>query len=109
MIKINGNNITLTGLSEFDVLVQIQRRDLAKRQFTGMGQPDGTVHLTFPMTTEDHVEFAGHIHRHNFQIRQMNPHLEPKGDGPKGPTPPTGGTPGAAKAVEFTKTNAIAA
>lgn len=107
-IIINGNNITMTGLSELDVIVQIQRRDLGKRQFTGMGQPDGTVHLTFPMTPADRAEFAGYIHRHNAEIRAKNPHLDPKGPGPKG-TPPTGGTPGAARVTSFQNTVAIAA
>lgn len=107
-ILINGNNITFTGLSELDVIVQIQRRNLGTRQFTGMGQPDGTVHLTFPMTALERGEFAGHIHRHNAEIRARNPHLEPKGPGPKG-TPPTGGTPGAARVKKFENTVAIAA
>ena len=107
-ILINGNNITFTGLSELDVIVQIQRRNLGTRQFTGMGQTDGTVHLTFPMTVLERDEFAGHIHRHNAEIRARNPHLEPNGPGPKG-TPPSGGTPGAARVRKFENTVAIAA
>lgn len=107
-IIINGNNITFTGLSELDVIVQIQRRGLSKRQFTGMGQRDGTVHLTFPMMPSERDEFAGHIHRHNAELRAKNPHLDPNGPGPKG-TPPAGGTPGAARVTKFENTVAIAA
>lgn len=111
-VVINGNNITFTGLSELDVLVLIQRRSLSQRQFSGMGQPDGTVHLTFPMNALERGEFAGQIHRYNAEQRKKNPHLEPKGDGPKGGpdgTPPQGGTPGSTKQVEFVNTMAIAA
>ena len=107
-ILINGNNITFTGLSELDVIVQIQRRNLGTRQFSGIGQADGTVHLTFPMTALERGEFAGHIHRHNAKMRALNTHLEPNGNGPKG-TPPTGGTPGAARVTKFENTVAIAA
>lgn len=107
-IIINGNNVTITDLSEIDVISEIQNRGLAARQFTGMGQEDGTIHLTFPMTHFDHFEFAGHIHRYNAEQRAKNAHLEPKGPGPKG-TPPTGGTPGAARVTKFENTVAIAA
>lgn len=106
---INGNMITFTGLSEMDVLLQIQRRHLATRQFTAMGQPDGTVQLTFPMSPLERGEFAGLIHRYNAEQRAKNKHLEPKGPNGTDPKPPTGGTPGAAKAVEFKETIAIAA
>ena len=107
-IIINGNNITFTGFSELDVIVEIQRRNLGTRQFSGMGQPDGTVHLTFPMTVLERGEFAGHIHRYNAEQRAKNPNLEPDGPGPNG-KPPTGGTPTAARVVEFENTVAIAA
>lgn len=107
-IIINGNNITFNGLSELDVIVQIQRRHLATRQFSAVGQPDGTVSLTFPMSPLERGEFAGHIHRHNAELRAKNPHLEPKGPGPKG-TPPSGGTPTAGRVVELQNTFAIAA
>lgn len=108
-VLISGNNITLTGLSELDVLVQIQNRNLIQRQFSGLGQEDGTVNLTFPMTSFEHFEFAGQIHRYNAEQRKKNPNLESKG--PKGtePPPPTGGTPSAAKTAEFKETIAIAA
>jgi hypothetical protein len=107
-VTINGNNITFTGLSELDVIVQVQRRNLSQRQFAGMGQPDGTVHLTFPMNALERGEFAGQIHRYNAEQRKKNPHLEPKGDGPDG-TPPQGGTPGSTRQKEFVNTMAIAA
>lgn len=71
-----------------------------------MGQPDGTVHLSFPMMPWDRAEFAAYIHRYNAELRAKNPHLEP--DGPKG-TPPAGGTPGAARVKKFENTVAIAA
>lgn len=106
MILINGNNVTITDLSEIDVIFEINKRGLASRQFAGMGQPDGTVHLTFPMTVMDRAEFAPYIHRHNAEIR-ANPTIDPKGPGPKG-TPPAG-TPGAARVKEFENTVAIAA
>lgn len=109
-VTINGNNITFTGLSELDVIIQIQRRNLASRQFSGMGQPDGTVSLSFPMNALERGEFAGQIHRYNAEQRKKNPHLEPKGpNGDHDGTPPQGGTPGAAKTVEFVETLAIAA
>lgn len=108
MILINGNNVTITDLSEIDVVAEIQKRQLAARQFTGIGQPDGTVHLSFPMTVFDRAEFAAHIHRYNAEQRAKNAHLEPHGPGPKG-TPPTGGTPSAGRVVKFENTVAIAA
>lgn len=108
MALINGNNVTLVLESELDVIVEIQKRNLGLRQFAGMAQPDGTIHLTFPMTATEHGEFSGHIHRYNAEQRAKNPHLEPKGPGPKG-TPPTGGTSGAARVTKFENTVAIAA
>jgi hypothetical protein len=105
---INGNMVTFTGLSEMDVLLQIQRRHLAVRQFTAMGQPDGTVHLTFPMSPLERGEFAGLIHRYNAEQRAKNKHLEHKGVDPTPPkgTPPRGG---AGNTKEFVNTSAIAA
>lgn len=105
-IKFNGNSITFTGLSELDVITQIQRRSLGNRQFTAMGQEDGSVHLTFPMIKAELLEFAGHIHRHNAALR-----AETETDnGSKPPTPPTtGGTPSAGKVVQLVNTVAIAA
>jgi hypothetical protein len=107
-ILINGNNITLTGLSELDVIVHIQRRHLATRQFSAVSEEDGTVSLTFPMSPLERGEFAGHIHRYNNEQRAKNTDLDPKGPGPNG-TPPTGGTPGAARVTSFQNTVAIAA
>lgn len=104
-IKFNGNSITFTGLSEPDVIAQIQRRSLGKRQFTAMGQEDGSVHLTFPMIKAELLEFAGHIHRHNAEVKAS---VSETGDKP--PTPPTtGGTPSAGKVVKLVNTIAIAA
>lgn len=107
-ILINGNNVTITDLSEVDVITEINKRGLAKRQFMSVGQQDGSVHLTFPMNFMDRFEFAGHIHRHNAEIRAQNAHLEPNGPGPKG-KPPTGGSPSAGRVVKFENTIAIAA
>lgn len=106
-VLINGNNVTLTDLSEIDVITQINKRHLAERQFTALGQPNGSVHLTFPMSPLERGEFRVHIHRHNAELRAQNPHLDPKGPGPKG-TPPSGGTPGAARVTKFENTVAIA-
>lgn len=108
MILINGNTVTLTGLSQVDVISQIQIRNLTNRQFSGVAQEDGTVHLTFPMTIADRAEFAGHIHRHNAEILAKNPHLGPKGPGPKGGGP-TGGSSGAGTVTKLLNTTAIAA
>jgi hypothetical protein len=104
-IKFNGNSITFTGLSELDVITQIQRRSLGKRQFTAMGQEDGSTHLTFPMIKAELLEFAGHIHRHNAEVKASVSETEDKP-----PTPPTtGGTPSAGKVVKLVNTVAIAA
>lgn len=107
MALINGKNVTLVLESELDVIVEIQKRNLGLRQFAGMAQPDGTIHLSFPMNSSDRSEFAGHIHRHNAEIRAMNPHLEPKGTDPSGSGPK--GTPGAARVTKFENTVAIVA
>lgn len=68
-VTFNGNMITFNGLSEIDVIVQIQRRNLGKRQFSAMGQDDGTVKLTFPMTVFERGEFSEQIRVHNHRNR----------------------------------------
>ena len=105
-VKINANIVTLGNFNSQALLAEVNFRML--EQFSVFRELDGTFSLSFPMTPKDHVEFAGHIHRYNAEQRAKNPHLEPDGPGPKG-KPPTGGTPTAARVVEFENTVAIAA
>lgn len=105
-VNINGNIVTLGNFNGHTLLAEVDLRMLD--QFSAFRESDGTFSLSFPMTPKDHLEFSGHIHRHNAKIRSLNAHLEPNGNGPKG-TPPTGGTPGAARVTKFKNTVAIAA
>lgn len=79
-VTINGNIVTITGLSELEILTEILERGLSKRQFSGIGARNGTVSLSFPMTKSDHSEFAAAIHRYNSEL--IN-------DDPVPPVPPT--------------------
>jgi hypothetical protein len=111
-VTIHRNIITFSNVSASQIATMVYERRLTQLNLVKTGESklgDVVFDLSYAMREQEHREFAGLIHRYNAEQRAKNPHLEPKGDGPKGPTPPTGGTPGAAKAVEFTKTNAIAA
>lgn len=104
-VTIKGNIATLTGLGGMSgVFVKVQ--ELGLDTFTVASVTKAVYDLSFPMTRDHHMIFAGQIHRYNAEQRKKNPHLSPKGTDP---TPPTGGTPTAAKAVEFKETIAIAA
>lgn len=105
-IKINGNVMTLEVSEWFGVLEAVSFHTLENFSVQRVDQTKWTV--SFPMTSKHHSYFAAHIHRHNSEQRAKNPHLDPKGPGPKG-TPPTGGTPGAARVTKFENTVAIAA
>lgn len=108
-VTIKGNIATLTGLGGMSsVFIKVQ--ELGLDTFTVASVSKAVYDLSFPMSRDHHMIFAGQIHRYNAEQRKKNPHLKPKGDG-NGPdgTPPQGGTPGAAKTVEFVETLAIAA
>lgn len=108
-VVIKGNIATLTGIGGMSgVFVKVQ--ELGLMDFSVASVSKAVYDLSFPMTRDHHQLFAGQIHRYNAEQRKKNPHLEPKGPngGPDG-TPPQGGTPGAAKTVEFSETIAIAA
>lgn len=100
--------MTLTVRGMFGVVEAINQHTLESFSVQRLNIEDWEV--SFPMTKKHHTSFAGQIHRYNAEQRKKNPHLKPKGDG-NGPdgTPPQGGTPGAAKTVEFVETLAIAA
>lgn len=111
-VTIKGNIVTIHDVIAGMIPTLIYQRRLTCVTIMKTGELEGGVavfDVSYPMTKEDHVEYAGHIHRYNAEQRKKDKQNGPKGDGPKGPNPPTGGTPGAAKAVEFSKTIAIAA
>ena len=108
-VTIKGNIATITGVSGISGVFRTIT-DLRIENFSVALISKAVYDVSFPMTREHHQLFAGQIHRYNAEQRKKNPHLEPKGPngGPDG-TPPQGGTPGAAKTVEFVETLAIAA
>lgn len=110
-VTIKGNIATLTSIGGMSgVFIKVQ--ELGLDTFTVASTSKAVYDLSFPMNRDHHMIFAGQIHRYNAEQRKKNPHLEPKGDGPKGGpdgTPPQGGTPGSTKQVEFVNTMAIAA
>jgi len=108
-VTIKGNIATLTGIGGMSgVFVKVQ--ELGLNTFSVASVSKAVYDLSFPMTRDHHMLFAGQIHRYNAEQRKKNQHLEQKGPngGPDG-TPPQGGTPGAARTVEFENTLAIAA
>ena len=106
-VVIKGNIATLTGIGGMSgVFVKVQ--ELGLSTFSVASPSKAVYDLSFPMTRDHHMIFAGQTHRYNAEQRAKNPHLEPRGPS-NDPTPPQGGTPGAAKAVEFKETIAIAA
>lgn len=109
-VVIKGNIATLKGLEGMNSVFS-KVHELGIFNFSVVSPSKAVYDLSFPMTRDHHMIFAGQIHRYNAEQLAKNPHLEPRGTDPKGPnnTPPAGGTPGAARAVEFSETIAIAA
>ncbi|MNC50586.1 hypothetical protein D3C75_998330 [compost metagenome] len=106
-VVIKGNIATITGLAGVSgIFVKVQ--ELGLSTFSVASTSKAVYDLSFPMTREHHMVFAGQIHRYNAEQRKKNPHLEPRGPS-NDPTPPQGGTPGAARTVEFENTLVIAA
>lgn len=98
-VTINGNIVTIHNLSEMEILMEIQKREL--KQYVALGND-----LSFPMREIEHREFAVQIHRTNNE-NKLGKKLNIREDGPDvDPTPPRGG---GAKAVEFFNTEVKAA
>lgn len=113
-VTINSNVVTLHKVSMDHVQLLCAYREIDQLSLTRSG---GTVSnplydMSYAMRSLEHEMYAGLIHREKCkqaaEILKKNPHLDPKGPGPKG-TPPTGGTPGAARVTKFENTVAIAA
>lgn len=80
-VTINGNIITIHNLSEIEILMEIQEREL--KQYVGLGSD-----LSFPMREIEHREFAVQIHRANNE-NKLGKKLDIREDGPDtDPTPP---------------------
>lgn len=111
---ITGNMLTIHKLTFEHVQMLVEGRKIEQLSVRKTGGTDDhpLYDLSYAMSALEHKTYAGLIHRYNAEQRAKNPHLNPKGDGPKGGpdgTPPQGGTPGVAKTVEFSETIAIAA
>lgn len=99
-VTINGNIVTIHNLSEMEMLMEIQKREL--KQYVGLGSD-----LSFPMREIEHREFAVQIHRANNE-NKLGKKLDIREDGPDtDPTPPGRG--GGASVTEFVNTEAKAA
>lgn len=109
-VTIHGNILTLHKLTFSHVQMLSEGRSIEcfSVEKTGGTENNPLYDMSYAMRALEHKTYAGHIHRHNAEQRAKNPHLEPNGNGPKG-TPPTGGTPGAARVTKFENTVAIAA
>jgi len=112
MVEINGNICTITDLKGIaNVIDVICAQDL--KQFSVDNNGKDRYSVSFPMTTEHHNTFAAEIavynHRQKHKKKVDTKSGKPDNDGPKGPTPPSGGTPGAQRQVSFENTVAIAA
>ena len=80
-VTIKGNIATLSGIGGMSaVFVKVQ--ELGLMDFAVATTSKAVYDLSFPMTRDHHMIFAGYIHRYNAEQRAKNPHLEPKGDGP---------------------------
>jgi hypothetical protein len=106
-VTIKGNIATLTSIGGMSgVFIKVQ--ELGLDTFTVASTSKAVYDLSFPMTRDHHMIFAGQIHRYNAEQRAKNKHLKPKGTDPTPPkgTPPRGG---AGNTKEFVETIAIAA
>lgn len=103
-VSITGNMITRHGIAGISIV------DLASDycQVSIVKTGDDEYDVTAPMDEQDHWQFAALIHRLNSE-NKLGQNRNPDDDGPKGPTPPTGGTPGAAKQELFEHVRAMAA
>lgn len=108
-VTINGNIVTHHKVRRKNVIFFIGGRDQVSLKKTLENGVDSEYDVSYPMEAADHSEFAALIHRANSENKLKNK-LDTKGKNPDNdPTPPTGGTPGAAKQVGFTETFAVAA
>lgn len=108
-VTIKGNIATLTGIGGMSgVFIKVQ--ELGLDTFTVANQKDTAFYdLSFPMHRVHHGIFAGQIHRYNAE-QKAKEKVDNKGGKPDNePTPPQGGTPGAARVTKFENTIAIAA
>lgn len=66
--------------------------------------------ISFPMDSFHRLRYENEIRFHNHQQKALDTkNGKPDNEPPKGPQPPSGGTPRGAKVVELKTTNAIAA
>jgi hypothetical protein len=101
-VSITGNIVTFHNRSADFVVAALASRNQVNTLRTENGYE-----VSHPMNEEDHRTFAGLIHRLNTQ-NKLGQNRNPDDDG-GGPTPPTGGTPGAAKQELFEHVRAMAA
>lgn len=102
---LSGNVITIRCHGLHSVMRQVQELPVTGAFAVRPDDDDlGTLLLSFPMEKHHHQRFAALIRKRNAENKARNPHLHPKP-----PTPPAGGTPGAAKTVELQNTFAVAA
>lgn len=107
-VTIKGNIATLTGIGGM-LGVFNKVRELGLDTFTVASVSKAVYDLSFPMTRDHHMIFAGQIHRYNAE-NKLKKKIDDKGGKPDG-TPPKGTPPrgGAGNTQEFVKTTAIAA
>lgn len=107
-VTIKGNIATLTSIGGMSgVFIKVQ--ELGLDTFTVASTSKALYDLSFPMTRDHHMIFAGQIHRHNAE-NKLKKKVDSKGGKPDN-TPPKGTPPrgGAGNTKEFVQTIAIAA
>lgn len=101
---LDHNIVTLHGLGGFELLDEIEERQLTN--FSGTDK-DGSYSLSFAMRDHERFEFAALIHRQKAEAKKTAKGGKPDRD----PTPPKGTPPmgGGGSTTEFVNTYAIAA
>lgn len=107
-VTITGNMITHHGVKLRNLNFFIAGREQVSLILTEDNKSDSLYDVSSPMSEADRREYAGLIHRLNSQ-NKLGQNRNPDDPGPKGPTPPTGGTPGAARKTFYDHIKAIAA
>lgn len=101
-VTITANMITRHNQSIVDVTDLLKEYPQITVVNTGLDVYD----VTAPMDEQDHFTFSALIHRLNSDNKLSSKN---KPNDKPDPTPPTGGTPGAANQVAFENTTAVAA
>lgn len=109
-LSIDGNILTHHNIKRSNMMFFIDE-EYEQITIRVASRNDGEVlyDISYPMNEYDHQEFAGLIHQAS--SKNMLDKLRKKTDTGPNPdgTPPSGGTPGASRVVNFVKTTAVAA